>query len=72
MMYSNICERINKLKEEIYKRKFTIEDVILENIPQDTSGKDVFEEVLFDIVVREEETDVRSKYEDYKSMSMFF
>ena len=71
MMNSNICERINKLKEEIQKRKFTIEDVILENIPQDTSRKDVFEKVFFDIVVREE-TDVQSEYESYKSMSMFF
>lgn len=59
-MNSSICKRINKLKEKLQEKKFTIKDVILQsalqNAPQDGSMQyvDVLEGVIFDIVIKAE------------------
>lgn len=77
-MNSSICKRINKLKEKLQEKKFTIKDVILQsalkNAPQDGSMQyvDVLEGVIFDIVIKAEGEDIGTEYERYKEMPMFF
>lgn len=71
-MIVGICERVKKLKDEIQKNNFTIKDVILSNVSQDISEQDVFDEVVFDIVVKSDGEGIETEYEKCKEMSISF
>ena len=72
MMIIGICERVKKLKDEIQKNNFTIKDVILKSVSKDISVQDVFEDVVFDIVVKSDGEGIGKEYEKCKEMSISF
>ncbi len=71
-MNCSIDVKISKLKQELQEKNFTIEDVILRSVPQDTVAQDVFEEIFFDIIVKEEGKDIEKEYKRCRKMPISF
>lgn len=71
-MSIGIHEKVNILWKEIQNNKFTIEDVILRNVPNHMSAEDVFEKVISNIVVTAKEEEIEAECDKCRNMPIFF